>query len=85
MEKKDFKNLRQMTVFDLCDDIELLHKLNPLFPDIETKEEWIDSYKEKPVNKAFDFIDLADMTNNLDLRKAVEKEWEKEFNSFFNE
>ena len=72
-----------MTVFDLCDDIELLHKLNPLFPDIETKEGWIDSYKEKPVNKAFDFIDLADMTNNLALRDAVEKEWAKELNSFF--
>ena len=85
MENGDYKNLRQKTVFDLCDDAELLHKLNPLFPDIETKEEWIDSYKEKPVNKAFDSLDLADMTNNLDLRKAVEKEWEKEFNSFFNE
>lgn len=85
MKKKDYKNLRQMTVFDLCDDIELLHKLNPLFPDIETKEGWIDSYKEKPVNKAFDFIDLADMTNNLALRDAVEKEWAKELNSFFNE
>ena len=85
MEKKDYKDLRQMTVFDLCDDIELLHKLNPLFPDIETKEEWIDSFKDNPVRNAFNLIDLADMTNNYDLRKAVEKEWEKEFNSFFNE
>ena len=85
MEKIDYKNLRQMTVFDLCDDAELLHKLNPLFPDIETKEEWIDSYKKSPVNKAFDFIDLADMTHNLDLRDAVEKVWGKELNSFFDE
>ena len=74
-----------MTVFDLCDDTELLHKLNPMFPEIETKEEWIDSYKENPVNKAFDLIDLADMTNNSDLREVVEKEWEKELNAFFDE
>ena len=83
--KTIYENLRQITVFDLCDDVEMLHKLNPLFPDIETKEEWINSYLTKPVNKAFDFIDLADITNNLDLRDAVEKEWEKELNSFFNE
>ncbi len=85
MEKTNYKNLRQMTVFDLCDDIELLHKLNPLFPDIETKEEWMDSYSKNPVRCAFNLIDLADMTNNFDLRKAVEKEWTKELNSFFNE
>ena len=85
MEKEVYKNLRQKTVFDLCDDTELLHKLNPLYPDIETKEEWIDSYKENPVNQAFDFIDLADMTKNLTLRDAVEKEWGKELNSFFDE
>ena len=85
MEKVDYKKLRQMTVFDLCDDMELLHKLNPLFPDIETKEEWMDSYSKNPVRCAFNLIDLADMTNNLDLREVVEKEWEKELNAFFNE
>ena len=85
MEKKTYKNLRQKTVFDLCDDTELLHKLNPLFPDIETKEEWIDSYSDNPVRCAFDLIDLADMTNDLGLRKAVEKEWQSELNSFFDE
>ena len=74
MEKVDYKKLRQMTVFDLCDDMELLHKLNPLFPDIETKEEWMDSYSKNPVRCAFNLIDLADMTNNLDLREVVEKE-----------
>ena len=74
-----------MTVFDLCDDAELLHKLNPLFPDIETKEEWLSSYDGAPVKKAFDFIDLADMTNNFDLREAAEKEWRSELNAFFNE
>ena len=85
MEKVDYKKLRQMTVFDLCDDMELLHKLNPLFPDIETKEEWMDSYSKNPVRCAFNLIDLADMTNNLDLREVVEKEWEKELNAFFDE
>ena len=85
MEKKTYKNLRQKTVFDLCDDTELLHKLNPLFPDIETKEEWIDSYSDNPVRCAFNLIDLADMTNDLGLRKAVEKEWQSELNSFFDE
>lgn len=74
-----------MTVFDLCDDAELLHKLNPLFPDIETKEEWIDSYSENPVRRAFNLIDLADLTNNLALREAVEKEWQSELNAFFDE
>ncbi len=85
MENGDYKNLRQKTVFDLCDDAELLHKLNPLFPKIRTKEQWVNSYKENPMSQVFDFIDLADMTNNLDLRDAVEKEWEKELNSFFDE
>ena len=85
MEKDAYKNLRQMTVFDLCDDAELLHKLNPLFPDIETKEEWIDSYSENPVRRAFNLIDLADLTNNLALREAVEKEWQSELNAFFDE
>jgi hypothetical protein len=85
MENIDFKNLRQMTVFDLCDDIELLHKLNPLYPKIHTKEQWINSYKENPMSQVFDFLDLADMTNNLDLREVVEKEWEKELHAFFNE
>ena len=74
-----------MTVFDLCDDTELLHKLNPMFPEIETKEEWMDSYSKNPVRCAFNLIDLADMTNNLDLREVVEKEWEKELNAFFDE
>ena len=85
MEKKDYKNLRQMTVFDLCDDIELLHKLNPLYPKIRTKEQWVNSYKENPMRQVFDFLDFAGMTNNLDLREVVEKEWEKELNAFFNE
>ena len=85
MENIDFKNLRQMTVFDLCDDIELLHKLNPLYPKIHTKEQWINSYKENPMSQVFDFLDLADMTNNFDLREVVEKEWEKELHAFFNE
>ena len=85
MEKVDYKKLRQMTVFDLCDDMELLHKLNPLYPKIRTKEQWINSYKENPMRQVFDFIDLADMTNNLDLREVVEKEWEKELNAFFDE
>ena len=37
------------------------------------------------MRQVFDFIDLADMTNNLDLREVVEKEWEKELNAFFDE
>lgn len=85
MEKETYKNLRQKTVFDLCDDTELLHKLNPLYPKIRTKEQWVNSYKENPMRQVFDFLDFADMTNNLDLREVIEKEWEKELNAFFNE
>ena len=85
MEKEIYKNLRQMTVFDLCDDAELLHKLNPLFPKIRTKEQWVSTYKENPMRQVFDLIDLADMTNDLGLKEAIEKEWKKELNAFFDE
>ena len=85
MKEIDYKNLRSVTIFDICDDPAIFKKIMPCYPKYKTKEDYIELYKESPVQQAFDLIDFADITNNKKLRDAVSKEWKTELTHFFNE
>lgn len=77
MEKK-YENLRQKTVFDFCDDPKILQQV---FWDYgytpEEKAVLKKICEESITDKAVSFEDLADITENEDLRKAVESEFKE--------
>ena len=85
MKEIDYKNLRTITIFDICDDHAILKKITPCYPKYETKEDYVALYKESPVQQAFDLIDYADITKNRKLRDAISAEWNTELTHFFNE
>ena len=85
MGKIDYNNLRKITVFDICDDPVVFKKIMPGYPKYLSKEYHLSLYKESPVYQAFDLIDYADATNDIELRKAVVKEWKTEIERFFDE
>ena len=81
MKEIHYKNLREITIFDVCDNPSLLKEITI----DKTKEAHLRRCSEKPVYQAFCLLDYADKTSNKQLREAVVTEWEKELKHYFNE
>lgn len=81
MKKPDYSNLRSKTVFDFTNDVSVLESIDIYFD----KAEYIKLFKGEAVSKALHLLQLADATNNKALRSAVEAEFSKELEAYFNE
>ena len=81
MKGINYNNLRELTVFDICDNPSLLKEIAI----DKTKEAHMKRCKEKPVYQAFCLLDFADRTKNKQLREVVVAEWREELKRYFNE
>lgn len=80
MEKQNNTlNLRNKTVFNFTEDIEILKAIEIY----ETKEEYLQDLTE--LKRAFGLIDYAEYIQDTQLIKMIKKEFKKEFAEFFNE
>ena len=75
-----YDNLRNKTVFDFCDDPKILDDIV-----IVPKESFLENLKRDPIQNGFSLLQLAEMTDNKALERAVEKEYGDDFEAFFNE
>lgn len=75
----DFTNLRNKTIFDFTDNIDILEEL------VYTTDKEIFLKGLTPQGRAFSLLDYAEYTGNEEMIKAVEKEFSDELSAFFNE
>lgn len=73
----NYKDLRKKTILDFTSDAEIIEEL------IGDPKLFIENLTEQ--SRAFSLIDYAEYTENKEMAKAVNKEFEKEFSEFFNE
>ena len=76
----DYSNLKSKTIFDFCDDEQVLDDIV-----VFDKERYLKSRKEYPVGNAIDLIVYAERTHNDDLMKAVKTQYEDELRKVNNE
>ncbi len=74
------ENIKEKTIFDFCKDEKILRELVSM-----SKQDYLDNLKKNPINNAFDLLELADMTGNKELEKAVQSQYNKELKFYFNE
>lgn len=83
---KDYSDLKNKTVFDICDVEELLEEVLPYVPDGYDRDQYLKDYwAQYPAHKAFSFLDLAELTNDDELAKATNAQFAKELAKYFNE
>lgn len=75
----DYTNLHQKTIFDFCNDEKMIYDL------IVSKEDFFRDLKEYPLYNAHVLMEYAELTNNKDLLRAVEKQYKKELEAENNE
>lgn len=75
-----YDNLRNKTIFDFCDDPNILDEIV-----IISKEKFLEHLKKNTVQNGFSLLQLAEITDNDELGRAVEKEYNDDFDSFFDE
>lgn len=75
----DYTNLHQKTIFDFCNDEKMIYDL------IVSKEDFFRDLKEYPLYNAHVLMEYAELTNNKDLSRAVEKQYKKELEAENNE
>lgn len=73
----NYKDLRKKTILDFTSDAEIIDEL------VGDPKLFIENLTEQ--TRAFSLIDYAECTENKEMAKAVNKEFEKEFSEFFNE
>ena len=76
----DYSNLKSKTIFDFCDDEQMLDDIV-----VFDKERYLKSLKEYPVGNAIDLIVYAERTHNDDLMKAVKTQYKDELRKVNNE
>ena len=76
----DYSNLKSKTIFDFCDDEEMLADLI-----IISKEEYLKQIKEYPLYDARTLIEYAELTNNNKLLQAVKSQYKEELEAENNE
>ena len=76
----DYSNLKSKTIFDFCDDEEMLADLI-----IISKEEYLKQIKEYPLYEARTLIEFAELTNNNKLLQAVKSQYKEELEAENNE
>lgn len=77
----EYKDLRNKTVFDFCDDKKILDKIVPW----TTKEEHEKTCITLPYVRWSSLIEFADLTHNEEFRNAIEVEFANDIELFFNE
>lgn len=75
----DYTNLRSKTIFDFCNDEQMLRDL------VVSKEDFQRNLKEYPLINAYVLLEYAEMTNNKELEKAVEEQYGAEMEAENNE
>ena len=75
-----YDNLRNRTIYDFCNDPGILEEIA-----IIPKAKFLELLKDSPIRNGFSLLQLAEMTDNKELEKAVEKEYKEDFEAFFNE
>ena len=76
----DYSNLKSKTIFDFCDDEEMLDDQI-----IISKEEYLKQIKEYPLYDARTLIEFAELTNNKKLLQAVKSQYKEELEAENNE
>lgn len=77
MATLDYSNLKDKTIFDFTDDIELLKKLFPNYAE-SNKESFIAGLKRESDANGYYLWGLADYTNNEELMRAIETQFNME-------
>ena len=75
----DYTNLKNKTIFDFCNDEQMIVDL------VVSKEDFFLTWKEYPLYNAHVLIEYAELTNNKDLLQSVKKQYEKELKAENNE
>ena len=75
----DLTNLRNKTIFDFTDDLEILEEL------VSTTDEETFLKGVTPIGRAFSMIYYAEYIQNDEMVRAVKKAFEPEFSNFITE
>ena len=76
----DYSNLKSKTIFDFCDDEQMLDDLAIL-----SKESYLERVKENPLYDAHTLIEYAELTNNNELLAEVHLQYKDELEAENNE
>ena len=80
MEKNtDYSNLKSKTIFDFCDDEQMIKDL------VVSKEDFLRDVKEYPLYNAHTLIEYAELTNNNELLAEVHLQYKDELEAENNE
>ena len=75
----DYRNLKEKTIFDFCNDAEMIDDL------VVSREDFFRNLKNYPLYNAHILIEYAEITNNKKLLQAVLKQYKKELAEENNE
>lgn len=75
----DYRNLKEKTIFDFCNDAEMIDDL------VVSREDFFRDLKNYPLYNAHILIEYAEITNNKKLLQAVLKQYKKELAEENNE
>lgn len=75
----DYSNLKEKTIFDFCNDAEMIEDL------VVSREDFFRNLKNYPLYNAHILIEYAEITNNKKLLQAVLKQYKKELAEENNE
>lgn len=80
-----YNNLKNKTIFDITTDNKILNEVLPYVPKDVSKEQYYAGFYQNSTNLALAFLEIADLTNDDELRKATESQFATEINKYFNE
>lgn len=75
----DYTNLKEKTIFDFCNDEQMITDL------VVSKEDFLRDVKEYPLLNAHVLIEYAELTKNKSLLQAVKSQYKKELEAENNE
>ena len=75
----DYSNLKSKTIFDFCDDEQMIKDL------AVSKEDFLRDVKEYPLYNVHTLIEYAELTNNNELLAEVHLQYKDELESENNE
>ena len=80
MEKRDLRNL---CIYDLCDDPAILQKVLVI---VEPRDVYLEECEQShPARRALDMVHYADEIGDFGLRASIVEAWREELDSYFNE
>lgn len=83
---KDYKNLKNKTVFEFCKDESIIEEVLPYIPNGYDREQFLSYYwSEYPYQHALSFIELAELIGDNELKKEAEKQFADDLDKYFNE